>query len=114
MWREEENLQRYHRLVAGSSLDPCVYCGLAATTIDHIEPLSKGGSRRDIQNWTPMCSKCNNNKGSTSVLLAFFHPQLSRRIQNLHAEAKNKAKKAAKHAVAQAEWLKQTTHAEFV
>lgn len=103
MWHEE-NLTRYHRKVVGSDNDPCVYCGLPATTIDHIEPLSKGGSRRSLQNWAPMCSGCNNNKGNTSVLLAFFHPQLSRRISNLHAEARNKIKKAAKQAAAQAEW----------
>ena len=115
MWREE-NLERYHRKVAGSSLDPCVYCGRTATTIDHIEPTSKGGSRRSLQNWAPMCAGCN-NKADKSLLLAFFHPQLKSRITNLRAEARNKLKKAAnraKQAADRAEWLaKQTEHAEF-
>lgn len=80
----------YRHKIVGSSLDPCVYCGAVAKTIDHIEPVSKGGSKNDIQNWAPMCSKCNNNKGSDSVLMAFFNPTLKRRVtQNFRTE-KNK------------------------
>lgn len=94
-------IDKYHLKIAGSSLDPCVYCGAVANTIDHIEPLSKGGSRGSIQNWAPMCSKCNNNKGNSSVLMAFFHPQLKRRVKFKNRERQKKEYQAA----IEKEWL---------
>jgi len=83
-------IDKYHYKIPGSHLDPCVYCGSVAKTIDHIEPLSKGGAKKDIQNWAPMCSNCNNNKGNDSVLMAFFNPALKMRISHNIRTEKNK------------------------
>lgn len=41
----------------------CGYCGLHATTIDHILPKSKGGNHT-WENCISACSKCNTKKGS--------------------------------------------------
>lgn len=39
----------------------CAYCGYEATCIDHIVPVSKGGTRRR-GNLAPACEGCNENK----------------------------------------------------
>lgn len=44
----------------------CVYCGQLATTMDHIVPVSKGGSN-DLSNLVPACSGCNASKGAKSL-----------------------------------------------
>jgi len=36
-------------------------------TIDHIDPLSKGGAPFDVKNITPCCGKCNSKKGDMTV-----------------------------------------------
>jgi len=79
MGQSRDIKRKYHQNVAGSSLDPCVYCGGVATTIDHIQPKSLGGTN-DIENLAPMCKKCNNDKGGSSVLLAMFQNDLKRRM----------------------------------
>lgn len=50
-----------------SLVDPlCTYCGEPADTLDHIIPISKGGtSARD--NLTPACRSCNRRKSSMSL-----------------------------------------------
>ena len=50
--------------------DPCAYCGdnTAAMTVDHIEPLSKGGINRR-ENIVGSCRSCNASKDSKSLLL---------------------------------------------
>lgn len=47
--------------------DLCVYCGKRAESTDHIHPTSEGGVNSWI-NFAPTCVKCNNAKGSLSVL----------------------------------------------
>ncbi|WP_085368572.1 HNH endonuclease [Leifsonia sp. NCR5] len=39
----------------------CVYCGRAATTVDHFYPYSQGG-RSNPANLVPACDRCNSNK----------------------------------------------------
>lgn len=41
---------------------PCTYCGRRATQIDHIIPLSRGGTNAPI-NLAPACADCNFDKG---------------------------------------------------
>lgn len=47
--------------------DPCVYCGATATTVDHIIPVSKGGSS-DWDNLAPACGSCNSRKNDRPLL----------------------------------------------
>lgn len=45
----------------------CVYCGKKANTVDHIIPLTKGGSNY-IHNLAPACNSCNSSKGNKDLL----------------------------------------------
>lgn len=47
--------------------DPCVYCGSPATEIDHIVPIARGGTGA-WDNLAPICSTCNRQKYTRSVL----------------------------------------------
>lgn len=40
---------------------PCVYCGEAATTVDHVRPLARGGWEHE-SNLVPACGNCNFSK----------------------------------------------------
>ena len=40
---------------------PCVKCGKPADTIDHIVPVSRGGTN-DTSNLQPLCRSCNQHK----------------------------------------------------
>lgn len=47
--------------------DTCWICGKAgADTIDHLLPISKGGSLLDKSNLKPACSACNSARGNGS------------------------------------------------
>lgn len=47
--------------------DPlCAYCGAPATTIDHILPVTKGGTG-ELANLAPACRSCNSAKGNRSL-----------------------------------------------
>jgi 5-methylcytosine-specific restriction endonuclease McrA len=50
--------------------DPCSYCGGPGGTVDHIDPISTGGSG-DWDNLAGACKPCNSAKGTRS-LLAFL------------------------------------------
>jgi hypothetical protein len=39
----------------------CRYCGDEANTVDHVVPLSRGGTN-DLSNLTPACKPCNSSK----------------------------------------------------
>jgi hypothetical protein len=41
---------------------PCVYCGEAATAVDHIRPFARGGWEHE-DNLVPTCDFCNQSKG---------------------------------------------------
>lgn len=44
----------------------CVYCGRVADSLDHVVPVSKGGTN-DAENLVPSCRSCNSSKGAKSV-----------------------------------------------
>ncbi len=48
--------------------DPCSYCGKTGGTIDHVVPLSKGGST-GAENLTASCASCNSKKNNKSLLM---------------------------------------------
>lgn len=55
-------------------VDPCVYCGLPSSEIDHIVPVSVSRS----SHWTnlaPICDACNSSKGAKSVLHFMLYRQ---------------------------------------
>jgi 5-methylcytosine-specific restriction endonuclease McrA len=55
-------------------LDLCVYCNLnKATTIDHVIPLSRGGTT-ELSNLLPACVSCNSSK--RDKLLHEWKPEL--------------------------------------
>ena len=45
----------------------CVYCGVQTTGLDHLRPLSKGGSGSSIHNLAPCCPHCNSIKGTRPI-----------------------------------------------
>lgn len=44
----------------------CAYCGDHATTIDHVQPRSRGG-KNTWQNLVAACLKCNHRKGNRTL-----------------------------------------------
>jgi hypothetical protein len=61
--RAEYNTLRINGKLDHLKNKPCANCGKPANTIDHIIPLSRGGTN-DLENLQPMCWKCNKAKGS--------------------------------------------------
>lgn len=51
---------------------PCVYCGAAAQTVEHIVPLARGGWEHP-DNLVPACGPCNSSK--SAKLLAEWDPE---------------------------------------
>lgn len=52
---------RHAEILMDWSGGKCVYCGLPATTFDHVVPVSKGGQTK-IGNMVPACGSCNSAK----------------------------------------------------
>jgi 5-methylcytosine-specific restriction endonuclease McrA len=46
---------------------PCIYCGAKSTHIDHVIPLSRGGSN-SVGNLAPACQTCNLSKGPKLIM----------------------------------------------
>lgn len=44
----------------------CAYCGRPATEVDHIVPVSQGGTNT-IHNLAPACTACNRRKGARTA-----------------------------------------------
>ena len=48
--------------------DPCAWCAGPGGTIDHVIPLSRGGSKGSPRNWVGSCPRCNVGRGAAGVL----------------------------------------------
>lgn len=77
----------------------CAYCGAAATTVDHVWPLGRGGPEHE-SNLVPACRACNQSKGS-------------RLLTEWHRGAARVAQAITHNAAIAAEWARLTmTHEE--
>jgi len=72
----------------------CMYCLCVATTVDHVLPLSQGGTN-DVRNLVACCRKCNRLKGSGPV----DGPLIARRIRESTASEKYARRLALTHLV---------------
>ena len=45
----------------------CIYCGRPSESLDHLHPMSKGGTSI-TRNWVPCCLSCNGKKSDSEVL----------------------------------------------
>jgi 5-methylcytosine-specific restriction enzyme A len=45
----------------------CAVCGAQATVVDHIQPMSMGGSFWDYANHQPLCARCHAAKTMTEL-----------------------------------------------
>jgi 5-methylcytosine-specific restriction endonuclease McrA len=78
VWIDEQTIQllynpfllrNYRKTALQRDDHTCLWCGLPATTVDHIVPSSKGGS--DLpHNLLASCNECNSKRGNVS---AFTH-----------------------------------------
>lgn len=66
--RRGQPIETEHALILLA--DPCAYCGEPATAIDHITPITKGGTS-EWENLAPACGSCNSSKGNR-LLLTFL------------------------------------------
>lgn len=56
--------KRVRRLVLERDGWTCRYCGRPAQTVDHVEPVSRGGDPLDPENCVAACGSCNYSKGA--------------------------------------------------
>jgi hypothetical protein len=69
MKAEYESLRRDSNFIKQFRDKPCVICGKPSDTIDHIKPLSKGGTN-DLNNLQPLCHWCNSKKADRIEILS--------------------------------------------
>ncbi|NBW17882.1 MAG: HNH endonuclease, partial [Caulobacteraceae bacterium] len=53
--------QRVRKQVLQRDYNTCHYCGLEANTVDHLIPISKGGTD-EATNMVAACTQCNSGK----------------------------------------------------
>lgn len=59
--RAQDSEYRRNRATVLQGHPPCRYCGQPATQVDHVVPVSKGGTH-SIANLVPCCARCNRTK----------------------------------------------------
>lgn len=47
--------------------DPCAYCGMPSESIEHVDPVSRGGTN-DCDNVVGACMDCNRRKNCKTLL----------------------------------------------
>lgn len=58
----------------------CVYCDKPTTGIDHLYPLSRGGSGDSFYNLAPCCPKCNSIKGTRPIWTMLNREEVMMRV----------------------------------
>lgn len=61
--RAQDAEYRRNRAAVLEGQPTCAYCPRPATTVDHVRPVSKGGTNK-IDNLVPACAWCNGSKGA--------------------------------------------------
>jgi hypothetical protein len=92
MYRRGESARREFRLSRGTfSCRPCYYCGLPATCVDHVPPISKAAAlleagvvTQEMMVCVSSCQECNSILGARPLLT----PELRRRYiaESLHVK----------------------------
>jgi 5-methylcytosine-specific restriction endonuclease McrA len=59
--------KRNRKIILETNNYICHYCGLPATTADHIQPVSKGGTN-ELSNLLPACHKCNSTRQNRTLI----------------------------------------------
>jgi 5-methylcytosine-specific restriction endonuclease McrA len=75
--------RKMRRYILARDSYTCQYCSAPATTVDHVEPVSKGGDLLNTENLVAACVSCNSRKQDKSARF-FLKPistaRLSREI----------------------------------
>lgn len=65
-WRTAKSPSWSRKRLLARDKELCAYCGKHATTVDHVIPVSLGGTSSWL-NTVASCSPCNNKKGNRTV-----------------------------------------------
>jgi 5-methylcytosine-specific restriction endonuclease McrA len=65
-WRSARAPSWSRKRLMARDKDRCAYCGKHATTVDHVIPISRGGTSSWL-NTVAACSPCNNKKGHKTL-----------------------------------------------
>ena len=70
LWDQDTAITRHEwEALIASYCGLCVYCGQPRKpTMDHIEPVSKGGEH-GVENVVPACRRCNSSKSGKSLIV---------------------------------------------
>lgn len=60
-WKAPKNWRAIRQRVMRRDRNTCQYCGAPATEVDHVKPVSRGGTH-DLNNLVASCKKCNAEK----------------------------------------------------
>ena len=77
--------RRWRRSLHNFTFNSCIYCGKKSESIDHLEPISKGGLS-STNNCVPACLSCNGRKSDEEVFnwyrkQSFYDPRRAMAIR---------------------------------
>jgi 5-methylcytosine-specific restriction endonuclease McrA len=80
--------KRHHLLQSWKATNtPCAYCSNVATTVDHVIPLSRGGTNFE-GNLVPACRRCNSSKGTKLLIEWNFYARITSQAKRIKASAR--------------------------
>ena len=65
--------RKFRKMILARDGFSCQYCGADATTVDHVNPVARGGAILDPDNCVAACVRCNSSKQDKPAHL-FFSP----------------------------------------